>query len=207
MILAAIMLASITTFIPVHANIPVTADPFPAAPSAVNNASTSSIMALPDFAETVKDGKSGLRGVYVADVMAFRVVQQPKHQNGYVSAIKGVVTQFGMASNYGTIGLLAHNFAAGAEFSKVNTGNLVTVIYGDGTMKVFKVTKIVQYQALQSNSASSNFLDLSTNEKLSAGSLFKMIYGGKAHLTLQTCIAKGNESSWGRLFIIAEPVE
>jgi hypothetical protein len=206
-VLAAILLASTIPLILVQANIPVTADPFPATPSAISTTAKSSIETLSGFMAALKDGKAVLRGVYIPDVLAFRVVQQPKNQNGYVSAIQGVVTQFGMASDYSTIGLLAHNFAAGADFSKVPVGSMVNVIYGDGTIKVFKVTKIAQYQALQPNSASSNFLDLATNEKLSAGSLFKIMYGGKAHLTLQTCIAKGNESSWGRLFIIAEPVQ
>jgi hypothetical protein len=206
-VLAAILLASTIPLILVQANIPVTADPFPTTPSTISTNDKSSIETLSGFVAALKDGKAVLRGVYITDVLAFRVVQQPKNQNGYVSAIQGVVTQFGMASDYGTIGLLAHNFAAGADFSKVPVGSMVNVIYGDGTIKVFKVTKIAQYQALQPNSASSNFLDLATNEKLSAGSLFKIMYGGKAHLTLQTCIAKGNESSWGRLFIIAEPVQ
>jgi len=207
-ILAAIILVGFLQYAQVQANIPVTADPFPTTGSAATSTTTkSSIMSLTDFTEGVKDGKAVLRGVYIPDVMALRIVQQPKGQAGYVSAIKGVVTQFRMASDYGNIGLLAHNFAAGAEFSKISIGNLVNVISGDGTIKVYKVTKIAQYQALQPNSTNSNFLDLATNEKLSAGSVFKAMYSGKTHLTLQTCIALGNESSWGRLFIIAEPVE
>ena len=205
--LTVVLLASVFPFSQAKANIPVTSDPIPAASSIGATTTKSSVIALSDFAAAIKDGKSVLRGVYVPDVMAFRVIQQPKNQNAYVSAIKGVVTQFGMASDYGTIGLLAHNFAAGSEFSKILIGNTVTVIYGDGTIKEFKVTKISRYQALQPNSSSSNFLDLETNEKLSAGTLFKSVYGGKAHLTLQTCIAQGKESSWGRLFIIAEPVQ
>jgi hypothetical protein len=205
--LAAILLVSAIPFSQVRANIPVTSDPFPTTPSAVNNTAKSSIMALTDFVADLKDGKTDLRGVYVPDVMAFRVVQQPKDQNGYVSTLQGVVTQFRIASDYGTIGLLAHNFAAGTEFSKVTVGSTVSAVYGDGTIKVFKVTKIAQFQALQPNSTNSNFLDLATNEKLTAGMLFKEMYGGKAHLTLQTCIAKDKEGSWGRLFIIAEPVQ
>lgn len=205
--LVLVLLTSVNVFTQVKANIPVTADPIPAA-AVIDTATTkSSLMALTDFMAAVKDGKAGVRGVYVPDVMAFRVIQQPKDQNGYVSAIQGLVTQFGMASDYGTIGLLAHNFAAGSEFSRVLVGSKVSVIYGDGTIKNFKVSKIARYQALQPNSSSSNFQDLETNEKLSAGSLFKVVYSGKAHLTLQTCIAQGKESSWGRLFIIAEPVE
>jgi len=194
-------------FSPVKANIPVTSDPITAISENGSSSIQSSVIALSDFTAAIKDGKSVLRGVYVPDVMAFRVIQQPKGQNGFVSTIKGLVTQFTLASDYGTIGLLAHNFAAGSEFSKVLVGNIISIIYGDGTIKEFKVTKIARYQALQPNSTSSNFLDLETNEKLSAGSLFKAVYGGKAHLTLQTCIAQGKESSWGRLFIIAEPIQ
>jgi hypothetical protein len=204
--LTVVLLASIFPFSQAQANIPVTADPIPATSTIGNSSTNSSVIALSDFASAINDGKSVLRGVYVPDVMAFRVIQQPKNQNGFVSTIRGLVTQFGLASDYGTIGLLAHNFAAGSEFSKVLVGNTVSVIYGDGTIKEFIVTKIVRYQALQPNSTSSSFLDLETNEKLSAGALFKAVYGGKAHLTLQTCIAQGKESSWGRLFIIAEPV-
>lgn len=206
-ILAVVLLASVFPFSRAEANIPVTSETIPAASSIGATTTKSSVIALSDFAAAIKDGKSVLRGVYVPDVMAYRVIQQPKNQNGYVSTIKGVVTQFGMASDYGTIGLLAHNFAAGSEFSKVLIGNTITVIYGDGTIKEFKVTKISRYQALQPNNSRSNFLDLETHEKLSAGTLFKSVYGGKAHLTLQTCIAQGKESSWGRLFIIAEPVQ
>jgi hypothetical protein len=205
--LTVILLASVFPFSRAIENIPVTSDSNPADSENGSTATKSSIVALSDFTATIKDGKSIIRGVYVPEVMAFRVIQQPKSQNGYVSAIKGVVTQFGMASDYGTIGLLAHNYAAGSDFSKVLVGNKVSVIFGDGTIKEFIVTKIARYQALQPNSTSSNFLDLETNEKLSAGALFKAVYGGKAHLILQTCIAQGKESSWGRLFIIAEPVK
>jgi hypothetical protein len=205
--LTVVLLASMFPFSQAKANIPVTADPIPAASTIETSTTKSSVIALSDFAAAINDGKSVLRGVYVPDVMAFRVIQQPKNQSGFVSTIRGLVTQFSMASDYGTIGLLAHNFAAGSEFSKVLVGNTVSVIYGDGTIKEFIVTKIARYQALQPNSTSSSFLDLETNEKLSAGTLFKAVYGGKAHLTLQTCIAQGKESSWGRLFIIAEPVK
>ncbi len=205
--LVSLVILSFLPFSVVSANIPVTADSIPATSSNPSSTTKSSIMPLMDFVSVVKDGNATVRGVYVPDVMAFRVVQQPNGQSGYVSAIQGIVTQFGLASNYGTVGLLAHNFAAGAEFSKVTLGTKISVVKGDGTIKEFVVTKTASFQALQPNSTSSNFLDLETNEKLTASSLFKKMYAGKGHLTLQTCIAQGNESSWGRLFIIAEPVE
>jgi len=207
LLLTIMMLVLLVPFTRANASVPVTADQIPATSSSSSTTTKSSIMALSDFVTALSDGKSNVRGVYVPEVMAYRVVQQPKNQSGYVSAIQGVVTQFGMASNYGTIGLLAHNYAAGSEFARLTIDNKVSVVYGDGTVKEFIVTKIVKYQALQPNSMSSNFLDLETSEKLSASSLFSKVYGGEPHLTLQTCIAQGNESSWGRLFIIAEPVQ
>ncbi len=142
--LTVVLLASVFPFSQAKASIPITSDSIPAASSIGATTTKSSVIALSDFAAAIKDGKSVLRGVYVPDVMAYRVIQQPKNQNGYVSAIKGVVTQFGMASDYGTIGLLAHNFAAGSEFSKILIGNTVTVIYGDGTIK-----RIHSHQDLQ----------------------------------------------------------
>jgi hypothetical protein len=71
----------------------------------------------------------------------------------------------------------------------------------------YKVTSIVKFQALSPNSPSSKFVDLSTGDTLSASTLFKQVYGGDPHLVLQTCIAQDNEPSWGRMFVIAEPVE
>ena len=163
--LTVVLLASVFPFSQVKANIPVTADTIPSNSTTGATTSNSTVIALSDFTKAIKDGKSVVRGVYVPDVMAFRVIQQPKNQNGFVSTIRGLVTQFAMASDYGTIGLLAHNFAAGSEFPKVLVGNTINVIYGDGTIKEFTVTRIARYQALQPNSTSSNFLDLGNKRK------------------------------------------
>ena len=57
---------------------------------------------LPTFAEfskTVKSNQTGvLTGVYVNDVLALPIVQQPAGNAGYVSSFDGQTTQFGMAS-------------------------------------------------------------------------------------------------------------
>jgi hypothetical protein len=172
------------------------------------------VLPMSEFVSSVEDGDTALRGIYVNDVMAVRVVQQPADNAGFVSATDGVVTQFKLAEKYGTIGLLAHNFASGSLFPKIKQADIIQAIYGDGKISQFKVTTIYKFQALTPESATSNFLDLSTGEKLTSTALFYKVYQrqsasveGKTYLVLQTCIAKDNESSWGRMFIVAEPVD
>ena len=102
--------------------------------------------------------------------------------------------------------MLAHNYLAGADFFTLNIGDQIQVVYGDGSVHVYQIADIQSYQALSPNSASSNFVDLATSDRLTATQLFKRVYMGSHHLTLQTCIQQGSEDSWGRLFIIAYPV-
>jgi hypothetical protein len=167
-----------------------------------------SMISLEDFAEALKDGNAkSVKGIYADQVFSLRVIQQPAGKPGFVSAVEGTATQFGMATSNNVTGMLAHNFAAGRHFFNLALDNVVDVVYGDGIIKQYKITQIKRYQALSPKSASSEFLDLDTSEKLSAAGLFSRVYTGKHHLTLQTCIQEGTEDSWGRLFIIAEPIE
>lgn len=175
---------------------PVQADTYPAA-----------LPSLPDFIETVKDGSySTLRGVYVQGVMAYAIDQQPSASPGYVSTSPNKVTQFKMASTMGNLGLLAHNYLAGASFSQLKKGDTITLVFGDGRTQGFVVEDILQYQALSPLSPYSNFTDLGTRELLTAEQLFSKVYRGEFHLTLQTCIENEGNLSWGRLFIIAKPI-
>lgn len=162
---------------------------------------------LPAFIEYVKDGNaSSVRGVYVQNIMAFPIVQQPSGNAGYVSSQGDIVTQFGIASQYGTIGLLAHNYLAGTDFFQLKQGDVVTLVYGDGRTQGFLVDDVQQYQALNPYSPYSNFVNLETREQLTAEQLFYRVYSGDFHLTLQTCIDNEGNSSWGRLFVIAKPI-
>jgi hypothetical protein len=167
----------------------------------------SAFISLEDFRKGVSDGSTKtIRGVYVQDVMALRVVQQPANQPAFVSAAQGVITQFGMANSNGVTGLLAHNFAAGKNFSGLAQGDLVNVVYGDGEVKTYQVSQIMRFQALQPKSPNSDFLNLDTNEQLTAAGLFSQVYTGSHHVTFQTCIQQGSEDAWGRLFILASPL-
>jgi len=159
------------------------------------------------FVNRVIDGeKKSVRGIYSEGVLAFPVVKQPDNQPGFVSSIDGVVTEFSLASSNGVTGLLAHNYLSGRYFYNIDIGDEIQIIYGDGAIKSYKVIAFEQYQALQPDSPHSRFVDLESGEQLSATDLFKRVYLGDHHLTLQTCIQEGGVDSWGRLFIIADPI-
>jgi len=164
---------------------------------------------FPDFAEFTKTVQNSdatvLRGVYVPEVLALPVTQQPAGNAGYVSSRVGEVTQFGMAAQFGNVGLLAHNHLSGSSFSQLVVGQEVRLVYGNGTVEYFVITQILQFQALEPTSLYSSFRDLTNNEILTAEQLFNMVYRGERHVTFQTCIAGTESLSWGRLFIMAVP--
>jgi len=166
---------------------------------------------LPTFAQFSKSVQNGqkdvLRGVYVDNVMALPVVQQPAGNASYVSGNDGEVTQFRIASQFGNVGLLAHNQLSGKSFSSLITGQEVRLIYGDGHIEYFVVKEVLSYQALQPNSPYSSFKNLNKDETLTAEQMFKRVYFGDHHLTFQTCIEADGNLSWGRLFVIAVPKE
>ena len=156
------------------------------------------------FIASVADGQAGVvRGVYVPGVLALPVRQQPADNPTYVSPEAGTATQFASAAALGVTGLLAHNYLAGAEFFKLAAGQDVQIVYGDGAVKLYRVTAIYRYQALDPYSPYSNFVDLSTGETKSVGEVFTQVYTGGDHVTFQTCIANNGNASWGRLFVIA----
>ena len=159
-----------------------------------------------EFSQSVQNGNAEtLNGVYVPNVLAFPVVQQPYGYASYVSKNDNEVTQFRMASQFGNTGLLAHNYLAGESFSQLAIGQEVRLVYGDGRVEYFVVSQILQYQALQPHSPYSSFRNLDRDETLSVEEMFKRVYFGDRHVTFQTCIEAEGNLSWGRLFIIAIP--
>jgi hypothetical protein len=164
---------------------------------------------LPSFEDFVKlvenTNINGLFGVYVPDVLALPVVQQPEGDTNYVSRDDNQATQFATASQYGNIGLLAHNYLSGKFFSNLAMGQEVRLVYGNGKVEYFVITEVLRFQALEPDSQWSSFRNLDTNEILSAGQMFARAYAGNHHVTFQTCVAANGNSSWGRLFVIATP--
>jgi hypothetical protein len=158
------------------------------------------------FSENVQDGKAGvLKGVYVSDILALPVVQQPVGNPGYVSQFPDVITEFSMAKEVGNVGLLGHNHLAGQTFTNLSIGDEVRLVYGDGKVEYFIVSQTLEYQALQPYSPYSEFRDLETNKTITADTLFSMVYRGDRHVTFQVCIEAEGIDAWGRLFVIAEP--
>lgn len=163
------------------------------------------------FDQFVADMKNGnanqVTGIYVENVMALQVVQQPAGNPGFVSTIDDVITYFLYPwQKAGNHGLLAHNYLAGRYFFNVGYGDIITLVFGDGYYQDFEVTQIRQYQALQPDSPYSNFIDLETGEQKNVNTVFIEVYMGAFHTTLQTCIAQGSEGEWGRHFVLAPPL-
>lgn len=181
-------------------------------PMVVNGASVATPSAAPmpssdAFIASVADGQAGVvRGVYVPGVLALPVRQQPADNPTYVSPESGVATQFAAAASFGVTGLLAHNTLAGADFFKLAEAQDVLIVYGDGAVKLYRVTAIYRYHALDPYSPYSDFVNLNTGETESVGDVFMQVYTGGDHVTFQTCIANNGNASWGRLFVIATPV-
>ncbi|GIV66639.1 MAG: hypothetical protein KatS3mg047_1032 [Bellilinea sp.] len=148
-------------------------------------------------------------GLFHPVLLQAEIVQQPKNNPAFVSTDSQKLTQFSMASQYGVTALLAHNYLMGKTFFKLKEGDVLTVVYGDTTYQDYQVKEIRRYQALTPNSPYSKFINLADSEKkvITATDLFYEIFTEKGTLVLQTCIEKEGELSWGRLFIIATPVE
>ncbi len=190
---------------------PAAASPVAVTGDAVTTSGTeNSVKALPslrDFSIAIINGDpSTVVGVYVNNVMALPIIQQPAGNVAYVSTQPEVVTEFRFARQYRTVGLLAHNYLAGEHFFDIAAGQIVTLVYGDGSLAVYRVYEMQRYQALSPNSPYSNFRDLNdTSSLLTSTDVFMRTYGKGDRLVLQTCIQEGSELSWGRLFILAEP--
>lgn len=159
------------------------------------------------FVAAVSNGKANqVTGIYVDGVMAYSVVRQPNGNAAFVSEQPGVVTQFGLAAEYGTQAFLAHNYLAGASFTRLALGDVITLVYGDGHSQDFEVSEMRSFQALSPDSTQSSFVDLDSGDQLSASKLFHNLYNRDHSLVLQTCIAQDGISTWGRLFITAVPL-
>lgn len=168
----------------------------------------STLPTFADFSKSVQNGDAKtLRGVYVTDLFALPVIQQPGSTPGYVSTTDGELTQFGMANQYGNVGLLAHNHLSGKLFSQLAVGQEVRLVYGDGSIEIFVISEVLHYQALQPSSPYSSFrnMDKKGDATLTAEQMFKRAYFGDRHVTFQTCIDAYGNPSWGRLFVIATP--
>ena len=178
-------------------------------PTAHTQDISSTIPSLDVFAATLKNGRpQQIVGVYVANLLALRVVQQPQNDPAFVSNGRGEATQFGMAAQYGTVGLLAHNNLSGGLFFSLGIGQEVDVIYGDGSLARYSILALRHLQALRPLDPASDYIDLDdlSGTRISNDSLFQNIYAEGNRVVFQTCILAHGDPSWGRLFVIATPI-
>ncbi len=173
--------------------------------SAVSNASAT-FNEMHQFIGRVTDGlPDQLVGIYAPGKFEHPVVQQPDGQPVYVSTNPDQITQFGLPSQFGSVGLLAHNSLAGGDFFRLEIGSPVYLVYGDGSTRSYAVTSIRRYQALDPENPYSVFVDPhNPNRQLTSGDLFKIVYTQAKSVVLQTCIEEDGDASWGRIFITAE---
>lgn len=163
---------------------------------------------LADFVKSVTNGRADLiTGLYAPGVGHYFVVQQTSDNDIHVSPVSGVLTQYHRPAAGGVVGLLAHNFAAGAHFDQFQPGDGLYLVYGDGTVKNYRLTGTLRYQAVDPNNAVSNLIDLADGSLQSADDVYRRVYTGAPHLVLQTCLAGNGDLDWGRLFLMAEKVD
>lgn len=164
---------------------------------------------LDAFVLSVTNGYAGLvTGVFVPNALSLPILQQPAGSGGHITSQTGTATQFGIAAQFGSIGILAHNYLAGDDFFALAQGDKVFIVYGDGSVEGYLITEIRRFEALQPNSPYSDFLDLDNdNEFYTATDLFYDVYDKADNVIFQTCINQNGSSTWGRLFVTAEPIQ
>jgi hypothetical protein len=187
-------------------NIPVAGDSVPYA--SLYNPPLVHSFAMTEFVGKVKNGNHHqLVGVYIPGIMALPVRQQPEGNPTFVSTQPDMLTQFGLAGQYGSTGILAHNTLSGAHFYKIKPNTPIYLIYGDGRSETFQVTSIERFQALSPSDPYSDFVDLtqpSSTDSLSSSELFYRVYkSAQEQVVFQTCISGEGNPSWGRMFITA----
>ncbi len=163
---------------------------------------------LNDFVAQVKNGEpSSARGLYVPNILAFAIAQQPAGNSNFISREKRTVTLFRMAAQFGAIGLVAHNYLAGALFFDLSENQSIDIIYGDGSVRRYCVARIRRFRALEPTDPFSPLVDLDDHESvLSSSAVFEQIYAHADRVVLQTCIGQDGDLLWGRMFVIALPL-
>ena len=146
-------------------------------------------------------------GVYAPGLFTLPVIQQPVDKPWFVSSESNIITQFRLASDYGSLGFLAHNTLAGSFFTDLQIGGEVWVVLGDGNSKRYVIGEIRSYQALDPVNPYSSFRPANGwGKDLSSTELFNLIYAVPNRVVFQTCIERNGDQNWGRYFVIAYPV-
>jgi hypothetical protein len=167
-----------------------------------------SALSLSDFitAPDIVDSKQ-IVGVYAPGLFVLPVIQQPEGKPWFVAAEPDIITEFGLAADYGSTGFLAHNTLAGSAFLELQIGQEVMVILADGGSQRYEVREVMRYQALDPDNPYSVFRSVDGKGKdLSSTDLFNLIYAVPNRVVFQTCLENNGDPNWGRYFVIAFPI-
>jgi hypothetical protein len=149
---------------------------------------------------------TSVMAVYVENLFAFPVIQQPDDDWSFVSSQPNQITQYASAGQNNVTGLLAHNYLAGKDFFKLLPGMEIKIIYGDGSYRRYQVLGVYRYQQIQSPGQPETFIDLQTGETKSVTNVFDRFYRGIDQVAFQTCISQGGNDAWGLQFVVALPL-
>jgi hypothetical protein len=101
--------------------------------------------------------------------------------------------------DFGTVGVLAHNYLEGRRFTLLNEGDLVGLGWMDGREAWYRVTEIQVWTATRPGDEFSTLER--RGEVADSWAVYRAVYGVPGRLVLQTCIGdKG-----GFYFVIATP--
>ena len=145
--------------------------------------------------------------VFAPKLFFFPVMEQPRGNSAFVSDQPDILTHFNLADEYGSTAFLAHSHLAGSHFKDMQVGDFIYLIHKIRKYESYQVVSIREFQALSPNSEYSSFLDLENEEEYSASELFLEIYGEGDRLIFQTCLEREGVESWGRMFVIAHPLQ
>ena len=96
------------------------------------NPNSTSLDSLLTFERQVYNGDDDqVTGLYIEGFMASSVRQQPQGHAEFVDTGENTVTQFSSASEFGSLGFLAHNYKIGKIFPSLAIGEEIVVVYGD----------------------------------------------------------------------------
>jgi hypothetical protein len=163
---------------------------------------------LSKLAQSIVHSEPGqVTAVFAPEIFDLLVEQQPPNHSMYVTEKEGYATQFSRPARFDVIGLLAHNTHSGILFYGLDIGHKVYVIMGDGQVLRYEVATISDFQKLQPGNSRSDYVDLQSGVRMSTDEVFDRFYKNGPHLTLQTCLEREQNKSWGVRFIVALPLE
>lgn len=147
----------------------------------------------------------------------YNIVQQPPGQEEYVDPNYDVITEFSELSEEEekqARWFLAHiQGKAGQEIAQLRQGMRIRFEMEGGEVQEYEIAGVVRYQATEPNSSTAPLIEVNENletigiplsNRAVKRGLFGLANGG---IILQTCIENGGNSSWGRIFVVAQPLE